>query len=67
MVPMTDSEWLELLRKESVAMPEIIRFNINNGQWDSMDRNLHALGEQVKKMRRILLAKIDPGFIEPNA
>ncbi len=57
-VSLTEAEWLDLLKRETALYPEIFRFNIENQQWDLMEKNLLQLAESIEQVRRILGAKL---------
>ncbi len=58
-VPLTEAEWLDLIKRETALYPEIFHFNIENQQWDLMDKNLSEMLESIQRVRRYLEAKLN--------
>ena len=58
-VPLTEAEWLELIKRETSPYPQIFQFNIENEQWGLMDKNLADLSESIARVRRFLGVKLN--------
>lgn len=58
-VPLTEAEWLALIKRETALFPQIFQFNIENEQWGLMDKNLAEMSHSIETVRRILSAKLN--------
>jgi hypothetical protein len=58
-VPLTEGEWLDLIKRETSLYPQIFQFNIENEQWGLMDKNLAELSESIARVRRCLGVKLN--------
>ncbi len=58
-MPLTEAEWLELIKRETALYPQIFQFNIENEQWGLMDKNLAEMSQSIETVRRILSAKLN--------
>jgi DNA-directed RNA polymerase beta' subunit len=55
---LTEEEWLELVKRESSGLPEIIGYNANNSQWVLMDENLTKAIERATRLKRLIKPKV---------
>jgi hypothetical protein len=58
-VPLTEGEWLDLIKRETSLYPQIFQSNIENEQWGLMDKNLAELSESIARVRRYLGVKLN--------
>jgi hypothetical protein len=65
-VPLTDAEWLDLIKRETSLYPQIFQHNIENKQWDLMDKNLADLSESIQRVRRYLGVRLQPKSPPPQ-